>query len=54
LKNHFFKTLVFTPAVNFKPETQYLVKLENIKSFGLKEALSFLLLLKLSQHLNLL
>lgn len=30
IKNHLFRTLIFTPAINFEPDTQYQVKLENI------------------------
>lgn len=32
IKNHMFRTLVFTPAVDFKQNTQYQVKIENIIS----------------------
>lgn len=40
-KNHFFRDLVFTPAIDFEPETQYQVRIENIKGFGLNEKTSF-------------
>lgn len=32
IKNHLFRTLVFVPAIDFKPDTQYQVELENIVS----------------------
>mgnify|MGYP001566575336 CR=1 FL=1 len=32
IKNHLFRTLVFVPAVDFKPDTQYQVELENTLS----------------------
>ncbi len=32
IKNHLFRTLVFVPAVDFKPDTQYQIILENIIS----------------------
>lgn len=41
IKNHLFKTLVFTPAIKFKPNTQYQIKLDNIKGFGLEKSNSF-------------
>lgn len=30
IENHLFRTLVFTPAIGFKPDTEYTVDLENI------------------------
>ena len=30
VKNHLFRTLIFTPAIGFKPDTEYRVDLENI------------------------
>ncbi len=41
IKNHLFKTLIFAPAVELKPDVQYEVKLENIRGFGLKKSNSF-------------
>jgi uncharacterized protein YvpB len=44
IKNHLFRTLVFIPAIEFKPSTQYQVKLENIVSpigIGLANNFSF-------------
>jgi len=44
IKNHLFRTLVFIPAVDFKPDTQYQVKLENITSpfpIGLSNSFTF-------------
>jgi uncharacterized protein YvpB len=38
IKNHFFKTLIFTPVIKLKPDTIYLVKIEDIKGFGLDKA----------------
>lgn len=32
IENHLFRTLVFDPAIDFKPDTQYQVRLENISS----------------------
>lgn len=31
-KNHLFRTLIFIPAINFKPDTKYQVKIKNIVS----------------------
>jgi len=44
IKNHFYRTLVFIPAVDFNPSTQYQVKLKNISSpliAGLESSYSF-------------
>ncbi len=44
IKNHFFRTLVFTPAIDFEENTQYQVKIENIISpigIGLSNNFSF-------------
>ncbi|MFH1656263.1 MAG: C39 family peptidase [Candidatus Nealsonbacteria bacterium] len=41
IENHFYKTLIFVPVVNFKQDTQYQIKLENIMGFGLKKTNSF-------------
>lgn len=41
IKNHLFKTLVFVPANDFKPATKYLIRLENIKGFGLNKSSTF-------------
>lgn len=41
IKNHLFRTLTFTPASNFKPETSYQVKIENIQGFGISKSTSF-------------
>lgn len=38
--NHLFKTLVFTPAVGFKPNTRYQVNIEGIKNSFLSVGLS--------------
>ncbi|MFH1180840.1 MAG: C39 family peptidase [bacterium] len=35
IKNHLFKTLTFIPAEKFSPGTQFFVRLENIRGFGL-------------------
>ena len=35
VKNHLFRTLVFTPAIAFEPDTEYRVDLSNIvNTFG--------------------
>ena len=41
IKNYLFKTLVFIPALDFKPDIQYQVRLENIKGFGSQKTNSF-------------
>jgi uncharacterized protein YvpB len=41
IKTHLCKTLIFVPAIDFKPDTQYQVKLENIKGFGFDKSNSF-------------
>lgn len=41
IKNHLFRTLVFIPAVDFKTDTQYQIKLDNIKGFGFSKSNSF-------------
>lgn len=42
IKNHLFRTLIFTPAVGFEPGIQYQVKLENIVGpFGIGPASNF-------------
>lgn len=41
IENHLFKTLVFIPAIEFEPGTQYRVKIENIKGFGFEKSSSF-------------
>lgn len=41
IKRHLFRTLVFVPAIEFEPDTQYQVKIENIKGFGFKKSNSF-------------
>ena len=41
IENHLFRTLVFIPVINFKPDTQYQIKLENIEGFGFQKANSF-------------
>jgi uncharacterized protein YvpB len=44
IKNHLYRTLIFTPAVDFEPNTQYQVNLENIINplgFGLAGKFSF-------------
>jgi len=41
LKTHFCRTLVFVPAIDFEPDTQYQVKLNNIKGFGFLKSNSF-------------
>ena len=38
IKNHFFRTIIFTPAIDLNPGTSYLVKVENVKGFGLDDA----------------
>jgi uncharacterized protein YvpB len=32
IENHLFKTLIFTPAIDFEPNTQYEIKIENINN----------------------
>jgi uncharacterized protein YvpB len=41
IKNHLFKTSVFSPAIGFLPETDYQVQVENIKSVANQENDSF-------------
>ena len=44
IRNHLFRTLVFTPAIGFEPDTEYTVNLENITNafgFGGKGDFSF-------------
>lgn len=41
IENHLFKTLTFVPAVNFEQNTQYQVKIENIRGFGLNRVGEF-------------
>lgn len=36
LETHLFRTLVFTPVLDFTSDTQYLVQIEGIKGFGLR------------------
>jgi len=46
IKNHFYRTLIFVPAIDFTPGTEYQVKLENMKGFGLEKTNSFLFTFK--------
>ena len=42
IKNHLYRTLVFIPAIDFEPGTQYIIELENIKSpIGLNSSNNF-------------
>jgi len=44
IKKHLFRTLVFIPAIDFKPDTRYRIKIENIVSpigIGLSNNFSF-------------
>ncbi|MFC1789695.1 C39 family peptidase [Patescibacteria group bacterium] len=41
IKNHLYRNLAFTPVINFQPETNYEVNLQNIKGFGFGESTSF-------------
>ena len=50
VKNHLFKTLVFKPAVNFEPNTNYQVKLENIKGFSLAKNNYFSFIFKTKEN----
>lgn len=42
IKNHLFRTLVFTPAVDFRPDTEYRIDLESIvNAFGIGKTGNF-------------
>lgn len=41
VKNHFFRTLIFTPALEYEPGTSYALELKGIKGFGLQGSSSF-------------
>lgn len=50
LKNHFFRTLIFIPAVSLESNIRYAVRLENIKSFGPGKTNSFSFSFKTEQN----